>query len=130
MYINNSLSNPKSEIFIETEKTLLYMILLNLLNNAIEASPKHEEITIEIIEDELFTITIHNKGVIPFEIRERFFEKYVTSGKKKGNGLGTYSAKIMSLAIGAELHFKTDEKSGTTLIIYINKTFQKTSITE
>jgi nitrogen-specific signal transduction histidine kinase len=43
-------------------------------------------------------IMIQNKGAVPAEIRERFFDKFVTSGKQGGTGLGTYSAKMLAEA--------------------------------
>ncbi len=107
----------KSNVTINTERTLLYMILSNLIKNAIEASSSTENVDINIIEKERFIISIHNKGIIPKDVRKSFFDKYTTSGKKEGNGLGTYSAKIMAKAIGANLYFKTDEKKGTTLYL-------------
>jgi PAS domain S-box-containing protein len=108
-----------SEVKIRTEESLLYMILTNLIKNAIEASPKQQTVTINILKNEKIEIQIHNQGVIPIEIRDKFFDKHITWGKSKGNGLGTYSAKIMSNALGANLYFDTDEVKGTTLFITI-----------
>lgn len=102
---------------IITEKSFLYMILVNLIKNAVEASPKGEKILVSIYKGENLEINIHNKGAIPEEIRDRFFEKNVTHGKKQGHGLGTYSAKLMANAIHADLTFKTDENEGTTLFL-------------
>ena len=72
---------------------------------------------VEIKRDEKLLVAIHNKSAIPKEIRDRFFKKYVTLNKKHGNGLGTYSAKLMAKAIGAELYFETSEKNGTVLYL-------------
>lgn len=102
-----------------SEEILLYMILSNLLKNAVEASPKGEKITIDFEKEERLKITIHNTGAIPVSIRDTFFEKYVTKNKKKGTGLGTYSSKLAASAIGADLTFHTDETRGTDLILSI-----------
>jgi signal transduction histidine kinase len=115
IYFNGVLTAPDFEFSINTEKTLFYMILTNLIKNAIEASPRENEITIRISNREKFSLSIHNAGAIPEEIRATFFNKYVTCGKRKGNGLGTYSARIMSEAVGAVLEFTTDKKTGTIL---------------
>ncbi len=110
-----------SSLIIKTEKSFLYMILTNIIKNALEASPPGENVTVNINRDENLLISVHNKGGIPEEIRERFFKKYVTLNKKHGNGLGTYSAKLMAIAIDADLYFKTSEEDGTTLYLsFIN----------
>ena len=117
--INGKQAGPESILNIKTEKSLFYMILTNIIKNALEASPKGEIVLIDIIDRENLIISVHNKGVIPEDIRDRFFEKYVTSGKKHGNGLGTYSAKLMSNAIEADLYFESDDQNGTTVYLTI-----------
>ena len=106
-----------NELHIETEKSLFYMIMTNIIKNALEASPKGENVQVEIKEGERLTISVHNLGIIPHQIQEKFFEKYITLGKSSGNGLGTYSAKLMANAIKADLYFETNEKNGTTLFL-------------
>lgn len=108
----------KREFTIFTEKSLFNSILVNLVKNAVEASPPDEAITVELTGNEEHPeIAIHNKGIIPEQIRDRFFEKNVTMGKKDGNGLGTYSAKLMARAINIDVSYKTAEKEGTTLFL-------------
>lgn len=103
---------------IVTEKSLFIMILINLIKNAIEASPKGEAVRVNVADSgRHLEISIHNKGAVPVEIRDRFFEKNVTMGKKDGNGLGTYSAKLMANAINADVSFITDDREGTTLFL-------------
>ncbi len=79
------------------EKELSYSLFVNLLRNAIEASPVNGIISIKMYyENEQSVISITNSGSVPQAIRATFFDKYTTSGKKNGNGLGTYSAKLMA----------------------------------
>jgi len=117
LLLNNQPVEKDSKIEVNTEKSLLNMILINLIKNAIEASPDNEIITIKLKTGDHLEVSIHNKGMIPEEIRNRFFEKNVTMGKKSGNGLGTYSAKLMANAINADLDFSTGEAEGTTLLL-------------
>ena len=59
---------------------------------------------------------------VPEEIMESFFNKNVTFGKKQGNGLGTYSAKIMTEVQGGEISMDSDRISGTTIsLIFSSK---------
>ncbi|WP_186441328.1 PAS domain S-box protein [Desulfamplus magnetovallimortis] len=62
------------------------------------------------------SIAIHNKGSVPEEMRKNFFGKYLTHGKKKGTGLGTYSAKLMAKVMGYEIEMETCDETDTTCI--------------
>jgi CheY-like chemotaxis protein len=108
----------ESDVFqILGEEMLCYSLLANLLKNAVEASPKDERILLKLKTLDPPVIEINNQGVIPGEIRETFFEKYSSSGKETGTGLGTYSAKLVTLTLGGDIGFESDEKQGTTITI-------------
>ena len=85
----------------------------NLLKNALEASPPGRVVTISVSSAKGTVIDLHNQGTIPEEIRERFFQKYVTSGKENGLGLGVYSARMIARAHGGDIGFTTDQAEGT-----------------
>ncbi|MCC5834008.1 MAG: PAS domain S-box protein [Opitutales bacterium] len=109
---------PKSlldnKLHVQAEELLLNAVFLNLLANAIEASPESAPITVAIHTSESqATVTICNKGPVPESIRDNFFDKYVTSGKKNGTGLGTYSAKLMVETMGGQISMQTDADSTT-----------------
>ena len=57
------------------EPKLLRTAFQNILKNAIEASPPDHPIHVNFTEGECLTIAIGNKGVVPIEIRNRFFDK-------------------------------------------------------
>jgi len=121
--INGRDVEAKSRFFVRGEETLCHSTLTNLIKNAVEASPD-EPVTISLRDndDTIAVIEIHNHGVVPSEIRDRFFEKYVTSGKMAGTGLGTYSAKLMTHAQKGSIHLETsDEKKTTTVTIKLQK---------
>ena len=59
---------------------------------------------------------ICNCGAVPALIRERFFEKYCSSGKPNGTGLGTYSAKIMADTMGFRLSMSTSDVEDRTCV--------------
>ena len=63
-------------------------------------------------------ITIRNTGAVPANIRERFFDKYVSTGKSGGTGLGTYSARMLAEAQrgGVELSV-SDENNSTEVTV-------------
>ena len=104
------------------EASLIITMFSNLLKNAAEAAPKNTAITITISEDSSFITTkIHNMGEIPVSIRETFFDRYATYGKKHGTGLGTYSARLIASASGGDISFTTSKEKGTTLITTLPK---------
>ena len=112
------------------EKLLLYSMLANLIKNALEASPRKEKICIQMVSLPSPAISINNKGVVPQDIRDSFFEKYVTSGKKGGSGLGTYSAKLIMDTHGGKIAMQSSEEAGTILSIVFPKaeSYQKEGI--
>ncbi|HWR05167.1 MAG TPA: PAS domain S-box protein [Humidesulfovibrio sp.] len=109
---------PQGPFYVSGERRLLDAVFSNLLKNAAEASPDGAEITVRLEnESPLAEVFIRNKGEVPKGIRERFFEKYATSGKPHGTGLGTYSARLMVRTMGGTLSLNTEEPGATTLIL-------------
>ncbi len=113
--INGTQAVDNDVFTIQSEELLCYSMMSNLIKNAIEASPHKEKVIISLDEDDEFLISIHNKGAVPLEVRDIFFDKYSTAGKKKGTGLGTYSAKLIVKTHGGNIDFKTSEESGTII---------------
>lgn len=102
---------------IKAEELLCYSMLSNLFKNAQEASPKGETIAITLEKKDVSSISIHNVGEVPESIRENFFEKYVTSGKSDGTGLGTYSAKLIAETQGGSIQLETSDGKGSTVTV-------------
>ena len=97
--------------------TLCFSAFQNLIKNACEAAPAHSKVSIRLLDKTpLLRIEIENKGLVPEEIRERFFEKFVTSGKQGGTGLGTYSARLLVQAQGGEIAMEAFEETGLTRV--------------
>lgn len=89
----------------------------NLLDNALEASPPQEPVIADIAcGDGGLRLEISNRGAVPPEVREVFFEKYSTSGKKYGTGLGTFSAKMMIEAMGGSITMWTSDEADKTVV--------------
>ena len=85
---------------------LISMLIENLLKNAIEASSAGDTVKVEISsEGDNLVLDVINTGTIPHEIRDTFFMKYVTHGKKNGTGVGTYICKIITAACNGSISF-------------------------
>jgi PAS domain S-box-containing protein len=108
----------KPELF--GDEFLIEDMLINLVKNAVEASPECSEVTVSCRIDQADQrIDIHNFGTVPEAIRDRFFEKYATAGKIHGTGLGTYSAQLIAKAHGGRIAFTTLEAEGTTVTVLL-----------
>ena len=89
----------------------------NLIKNALEASPKDATVDVAITPGDPVRVVIHNKGTVPEDIRRTFFDRYATSGKRSGTGLGTYSARLIARAHGGDVEFTTSDQDGTRLVV-------------
>jgi len=115
--IDGSPAGESDQFILPGEKLLLYSMLANLFKNSVEASPKKEKIIIAMKQGENRSVSIHNQGTVPEEIRDTFFEKYATAGKSEGTGLGTYSARLIAETLGGNISLDTSEDGGTTIHI-------------
>ena len=105
-------------VLVLGERRLVDTVFVNLLKNAAEASPPGGEILVRLQrEGDFGVVQVRNGGAVPLNIRERFFEKYATSGKMHGTGLGTYSAQLMVRAQNGGIGLDTTEPDATTVTV-------------
>ena len=103
---------------VDGEEALCYSLFSNLIKNAMEASPAGETVTVALEKSAIIAVvTVHNIGAVPEAVYDRFFEKYVTSGKKGGTGLGTYSARLMVEAQRGGIQVDSSKTGGTTVTV-------------
>lgn len=119
--LNGKRPRESDAFTIEGEEILFYTMLGNLIKNAIEASPDGETVSVSLEDDKASFIRIHNQGMVSENIRDRFFEKYVTGNKRIGTGLGTYSARMIAETLNGSIDLDTSEKAGTTISIRFPK---------
>jgi CheY-like chemotaxis protein len=113
--VNIVFSPHDKKVTVLGDEMLCYSLLSNLLRNAVEASPNGSTVEVFLRAKDNALICVHNDGEIPRAIRENFFDKYVTAGKKQGTGLGTYSARLMTEVQKGQIEFETSKEHGTTL---------------
>lgn len=102
----------------------LSQVMLNLVGNALDASPSGSVVRLGArLEEDWIMITVADRGHgIPEELRQRIFEPfYTTKSQMAGSGLGLGLAVSRSLidAMGGRLTFETEPGSGTTFFITI-----------
>ncbi len=107
---------------VRADERLLEHALSNLLKNALEAAPKGTPIIVRVDSVQgdggaVVRLAMHNQGEVPVDVRARFFERYATSGKTAGTGLGTHIARLAVLAQGGGISFHSSAEDGTTLLV-------------
>ncbi len=103
---------------------LCYSLFQNLLKNACEAAPDATKVSIKLYDQSPLRIVIENKGAVPVDMRHRFFDKYATSGKTGGTGLGTYSAKLLTQAQLGSIELSVVDDTNTTAITVLLPKYQ------
>ena len=119
--LNGRAAGEEDEFYAAGEELLCYSMLANLIKNAVEASPDNEAVTVTLDNSAGPRVSIHNRGAIPQEIRDRFFDKYTTGGKEGGTGLGTYSANLIATTLGGKLELGPPEMDGATLFVHLGE---------
>lgn len=99
------------------DETLCFSLFGNLLRNSLDAAGENTVIAIDLNSGEKnATVSITNDGVVPQEIRPLFFDKFSTSGKAHGNGLGTFSARLIARTQGGDIAMETSDQENTTTL--------------
>lgn len=112
----NGFDTRVSSPVVSGDGSLVHAVLVNLFKNALEAMPDGGEIRVVFKERQAtLCVRVTNPGEVPGEIRDRFFEKFVTSGKHAGTGLGTYSARLIARALGGEVALDTSKPGYTSV---------------
>lgn len=117
---------PKS-IEIEAEKTMLEIVIRNLLTNALKFTNENDKITVTLEEEENFyTISISDQGIGMTEAGlSKLFgnDFYSTSGthQEKGTGLGLLISKELVKKNKGEIWAKSQIGSGSTFCFTLPK---------
>ena len=101
---------------ISGDALLCHSLFQNLIKNACEAAPAGTRVDIALLDQSPVKVEIRNKGAVPLAIRDRFFDKFATSGKTHGTGLGTYSARKLANAQGGDVTMRTSDADNTTTV--------------
>jgi CheY-like chemotaxis protein len=110
------------------DTTFCYSLFQNLIKNACEAAPEKSRVSVTLNEETQLRIIIQNKGAVPAKIREQFFDKFVTHGKEGGNGLGTYSAKVLAEAQNGKISLDvSDQENMTTITVTLPRYAEETA---
>jgi len=106
---------------IITDKGQLQQVLLNIINNAVDAVPQGGTIKIQtrLSDSNYLEISIQDNGSgIPKDVLKHIFEPFYST-KKKGTGLGLYISYGIIKKLGGDIHVESEIDQGTTFTIKI-----------
>lgn len=129
-----TLHQPEDAITIETDPTLLRIVLQNLLTNAVKYSPHHKGKKVEFcLEDRGNSVemSVRDEGYgIPKNEQERVFQKFfraanIRSHDTDGNGLGLFITRSIVERLGGIISFASIENKGTVFTVSFPKVMKK-----
>ena len=104
-----------SRLAVLVDPDQLFRVLLNLVQNALEAMGERGELRIAArLGAELLEIEVADTGPgIPDQVRARLFEPFAGSSKTAGNGLGLAICRELMRAHGGEIELAGTSERGT-----------------
>lgn len=105
---------------IQSDAMLLKRVVLNMLKNALEATPKGGKVILSCkLDDNFISFTVNNPGTIPIEFQSQIFQRSFST-KGKGRGLGTYSIKLLTERyLNGSVGFTSSLENGTEFFVKV-----------
>lgn len=105
------------EVIMHADQGLLYRVLSNMIQNAVEASKPEEAVTVTCKADNRHAeFRVHNESYIPKEIQLQIFQRSFST-KGASRGLGAYGMKLLTERyLGGTISFCSSPGRGTTFV--------------
>jgi PAS domain S-box-containing protein len=110
---------------LHADRDQLKQVLLNILQNAIEAIPGSGILRVSIGEESYekqqglrLKVEDSGKGIDP-NVLSRIFEPFFTTGKHRGTGLGLAICRNIIESHGGEIHAESQLHVGTTVSLWL-----------
>ena len=116
------LVNEAGNECINTDRTVLTRVLVNMMKNAMEAINEGERIALKVEDlNGSIRFSVHSSTYIPREIQLQIFQRsYSTKGKNRG--LGTYSMKLLGERyLNGNVGFTSTHEGGTSFYIDLKR---------
>jgi putative PEP-CTERM system histidine kinase len=111
----------QTKLLVIAEAARLEQALLHLVQNAIEASPASEPVSINISlrgDDVAIEVVDRGTGMSAAFIREKLFKPF-TSTKAGGYGIGAYEAHALIVAMGGRIEVASRQGEGSQFSIIL-----------
>jgi K+-sensing histidine kinase KdpD len=107
-----------------SDPVLLRRVLINLLRNALEATPPGGVVTVGTqLEADTAVFTVHNASVMSSEVTMQVFQRSFTT-KGTGRGLGTYSIRLLTEHyLQGAVSFTSVDGEGTIFVVRLPRTY-------
>ncbi|MFX1374817.1 MAG: ATP-binding protein [Promethearchaeota archaeon] len=115
-----TIDSNSTSVMIQTDSRLLSRILLNLLENALEASTPGETVKIGCYDlNQSIVFWVKNSVVMTESVKSQIFQRSFST-KGHGRGIGTYSVKLLTERyLGGKINFQSSEQEGTTFYVHL-----------
>ena len=107
---------------IKSDQAQLQQVILNLLNNALDASSPGGRVVVRTFSDmDSVTVDVEDNGSgIPDDLKDRIFDPFFTTkGPGEGSGLGLSICYTITKGLGGSLTFDSEEGKGTVFRVQI-----------
>jgi len=106
---------PPQETYFRSDSRLLRRVLVNMMKNALEATPEGGEVAIRFeLRDGAPTFTVWNPGHIAEDIQARMFQRSFSTKAGHGRGFGAYSMRLLGERyLGGKVGFRSEADTGT-----------------
>jgi len=109
-------AEPDQPREVETDPVILRRVLINMVKNALEASPASALVHVSTeMRGRRMAFVVHNTGVVPSDVRPHIFERSFST-KGPGRGIGCYTmntslceALLSRLGFDVEVAHRPDE---------------------
>jgi signal transduction histidine kinase len=104
--------SPRSVV---TDESLLVRVLVNMLKNAMEATPEGGEVRVWVEDRE---VRVWNAGAMAPRVKLQVFRRSFSTKARRGRGLGTFSMKLFGERyLGGVVGFTSTAETGTTFFM-------------
>lgn len=119
------LTANSADIDFETDKMLFQRVIINLIKNALEATPKGGTVVAGVEDNgDKIIFRVKNDGVIPIDVQMQLFQRSFST-KGQNRGIGTYSIKLLTENyLKGKVSFISNETEGTVFSIELKKEFR------
>lgn len=105
---------------LRADTTLLAQVLMNLVLNALQASPQNREVEMHAraFGGHVALFVLDRGCGLPAEVRKNLFQPFFTT-KETGTGLGLISCRRIATGLGGELRLSPRHRGGARAVLWL-----------